>query len=183
MLLMFLAIIGGSGIWGVNSVLESLDDTENMSREVIGGARLRATASDLEVDALRFANGVNRLLTAPAVSGLAQTGNEETHADIARRRIDTAVKVGAGTFLLCECGHTYTALRWAEFLQDEPLPFKVMYISEFLGRDEVREPSTRYQANYGVGTEKLRLRPPLPFPASCAAGCRRRTPAGRRRRR
>ncbi len=81
----------------------------------------------------------------------AQTGNEETHADIARRRIDTAVKVGAGTVLLCECGHTYTALRWAEFLQDEPLPFKVMYISEFLGR-EVQEGRLELTSDGGTVT-------------------------------
>ncbi len=79
MLLAFLAIIGGSGIWGVNSVLGSLDGTENMSREVIDGARLRARVNDLEVDALRFVNGVNRLLTDPAVTDLGQTGVEADH--------------------------------------------------------------------------------------------------------
>jgi Fe-S oxidoreductase len=65
----------------------------------------------------------------------AQTGNDAAHLEIARRRIETARACGAKTVLLCECGHTYPALRWTESLADGPLPFEVVYISEFLGRE------------------------------------------------
>jgi Fe-S oxidoreductase len=65
----------------------------------------------------------------------AQTGNEAAHIAVARRRIETAKACGAKTVLLCECGHTYPALRWTESLDDGPLPFEVVYISDFLGRE------------------------------------------------
>ncbi len=64
----------------------------------------------------------------------AQVCDKEIHKDIARRRIDTAKKIGAKTLLLCECGHTYPALRWAEGIYQEPLPFEVIYISDYLGK-------------------------------------------------
>jgi Fe-S oxidoreductase len=80
----------------------------------------------------------------------AQACDDEAHAEIARRRIEVAQKVGASTVLLCECGHTYPALRWAEVLEDKPLPFEVLYVSEFLGR-QVQAGRLRLE-NDGIGS-------------------------------
>lgn len=65
----------------------------------------------------------------------AQVGDDALHREIAERRIDVAKTVGAETVILCECGHTYPALRWAEAIGGKPLPFEVLYISEYIGRE------------------------------------------------
>ena len=47
--------------------------------------------------------------------------------------IDAAVKVGAKTLVLPECGHAYMALRWmGANMYGKPLPFKVMHVSEYI---------------------------------------------------
>jgi Fe-S oxidoreductase len=59
--------------------------------------------------------------------------------------IEAAQKTGAKTLVIAECGHAYPALRWNPMLRSGELPFEMMYMSEFLGR----------QATAG----KLKLRP------------------------
>ena len=61
------------------------------------------------------------------------SGNAEWQKDISMRIIDAAVKIGAKTLLLPECGHAYMALRWmGANMYGKPLPFKVLHISEYL---------------------------------------------------
>ena len=49
--------------------------------------------------------------------------------------IDAALKVGAKTLILPECGHAYTALRWGGAnIYGKPLPFEVLHMAEFLAR-------------------------------------------------
>jgi Fe-S oxidoreductase len=64
------------------------------------------------------------------------SGDERTHARMTRRIIDDAVAAGAKTVIVPECGHGYAALRWgAANVYGKPLPFEVMAISEFVGRE------------------------------------------------
>jgi Fe-S oxidoreductase len=65
----------------------------------------------------------------------AQIGDDDLHYKLASSRFETAKKVGAKTLILCECGHTYSAMRWAAALYEQPLPFEVVYIAEYLGRE------------------------------------------------
>ena len=53
------------------------------------------------------------------------------------RLIDTAVKIGAKTVLLPECGHAYGAARWeaAQAGTAQALPVRIIHMTEFL--DEV----------------------------------------------
>ncbi len=74
------------------------------------------------------------------------SGNLDWQRDISMRIIDAAVRVGAKTVLLPECGHAYMALRWmGANLYGKPLPFRVLHISEYLadalnsGRLKVRK--------------------------------------------
>jgi len=61
------------------------------------------------------------------------SGNADWQKDISMRVIDAAIKVGAKTVLLPECGHAYMALRWmGGNMYGKPLPFKVLHISEYL---------------------------------------------------
>lgn len=59
--------------------------------------------------------------------------------------VAAAKRISAKTLVIAECGHAYPALRWNPTLKGEELPFEMMYISEYLGR----------QAEAG----RLRLRP------------------------
>ncbi|MCG6898211.1 MAG: (Fe-S)-binding protein [Thiocapsa sp.] len=59
--------------------------------------------------------------------------------------IAAAQRIGAKTLVIAECGHAYPALRWNPMVRSGSLPFEMMYMSEFLGR----------QAKAG----RLRLRP------------------------
>jgi Fe-S oxidoreductase len=81
----------------------------------------------------------------------AQVGDDDSHRTIAERRIAVARRIGARTVILCECGHTYPALRWFAGLGDKPLPFEVVYISEFLGR-EVHAGRLRFTDGAGTVT-------------------------------
>ncbi|WP_295884453.1 (Fe-S)-binding protein [uncultured Thiohalocapsa sp.] len=59
--------------------------------------------------------------------------------------VAAAQRVKAKTVVIAECGHAYPALRWNPMLRSGELPFQMMYMSEFLGK----------QAKAG----KLRLKP------------------------
>lgn len=52
----------------------------------------------------------------------------------ADRIVETAERIGAKTIVIAECGHAYPALRWNPMLRSGRLPFEMMYISEFLGK-------------------------------------------------
>ena len=61
------------------------------------------------------------------------TGDLELQERLTRSIIDTAVKIGAKTVLLPECGHAYGAARWeaAKWYGCE-LPVRVIHMTEFL---------------------------------------------------
>jgi len=64
------------------------------------------------------------------------SGDERTHARMTRRIIEDAAAAGAKTVIVPECGHGYAALRWGGAnVYGQPLPFEVMAISEFVGRE------------------------------------------------
>ena len=61
------------------------------------------------------------------------SGDVDWQKKSSMRIIDTAIKVGAKTVVLPECGHAYMALRWqGANMYGKPLPFKVLHISEYL---------------------------------------------------
>ena len=60
-------------------------------------------------------------------------GDVELQERLTRSLIDTAVKIGAKTVLLPECGHAYGAARWeAARWYGEPMPVRVIHMTEFL---------------------------------------------------
>jgi Fe-S oxidoreductase len=64
------------------------------------------------------------------------SGSESLQAAASRRLVGEALAVGARTVILPECGHAYPALRWEARLDDgQPLPFEVLAVSEFVGRE------------------------------------------------
>ncbi|HKJ87820.1 MAG TPA: (Fe-S)-binding protein [Gammaproteobacteria bacterium] len=74
------------------------------------------------------------------------SGNSDWQADMSRKIIEAAKKVGAHTVILPECGHAYTALRWmGANSYGAELPFKVRHISEYLAQ--------------GVREGRIRLKP------------------------
>ncbi|MGA7801644.1 MAG: (Fe-S)-binding protein [Gammaproteobacteria bacterium] len=61
------------------------------------------------------------------------SGNTDWQRDMSLKLINAAIKCKARYLILPECGHAYTALRWAgATMYGKPLPFKVRHISEFL---------------------------------------------------
>lgn len=63
------------------------------------------------------------------------SGNLAWQKDMTMKIINTAIKIGAKTVILPECGHAYTALRWqGANMYGKELPFEVLHISEFLGK-------------------------------------------------
>jgi Fe-S oxidoreductase len=55
---------------------------------------------------------------------------------LTRALVDTAVKIGAKTVLLPECGHAYGAARWeAAKWYGEALPVRVIHMTEFLDEE------------------------------------------------
>ncbi|EXJ16093.1 (Fe-S)-binding protein [Imhoffiella purpurea] len=48
--------------------------------------------------------------------------------------VAAAERIGAKTLVIAECGHAYPALRWNPMLKGGELPFEMMYMSEYLGR-------------------------------------------------
>ena len=60
-------------------------------------------------------------------------GDLELQEKLTRALIDTAVKIGASTVLLPECGHAYGAARWeAAKWYGQALPVRVIHMTEFL---------------------------------------------------
>lgn len=60
-------------------------------------------------------------------------GDLELQEKLTRALIDTAVKIGAKTVILPECGHAYGAARWeAAKWYGEALPVRVIHMTEFL---------------------------------------------------
>ncbi|WP_296490698.1 (Fe-S)-binding protein [Rhodoferax sp.] len=65
-------------------------------------------------------------------------GDLELQERLTRALIDTAVKIGAKTVLLPECGHAYGAARWeAAKWYRQALPVRILHMTEFL--DELIE--------------------------------------------
>lgn len=65
-------------------------------------------------------------------------GDLELQEKLTRALIDTAVKIGAKTVLLPECGHAYGAARWeAAKWYGQALPVRIVHMTEFL--DELIE--------------------------------------------
>ncbi len=64
------------------------------------------------------------------------SGHEKGQALESRRIVDAAVACGAKIVITPECGHAYPALRWEAANEiGRPLPFEVMAISEYIGRE------------------------------------------------
>ncbi len=64
------------------------------------------------------------------------SGMEDLQRQASRKIIDEAIVVGAKTVIVPECGHAYPALRWeGAAMAGKALPFEVLAISEFLGRE------------------------------------------------
>ena len=81
------------------------------------------------------------------------SGNEALQKAASKRLVDEALTIGARTVILPECGHAYPALRWEGRLDNgQPLPFKVLAASEFVGR-EIQ--AGRLQLQAGDGSAKL----------------------------
>lgn len=60
-------------------------------------------------------------------------GDLELQEKLTRMLIDTAVKIGAKTVLLPECGHAYGAARWeAARWYGKELPVRIIHMTEFL---------------------------------------------------
>jgi Fe-S oxidoreductase len=64
------------------------------------------------------------------------SGDERAKAAAIRKIVAETISAGAKTLIVPECGHGYAALRWdgANVVGSE-LPFEVMAISEFVGRE------------------------------------------------
>jgi len=61
------------------------------------------------------------------------SGNLEWQKEASMKLINTAIKLGAKTLVLPECGHAYMAMRWmGANMYGKPLPFKVLHITEYL---------------------------------------------------
>jgi Fe-S oxidoreductase len=73
-------------------------------------------------------------------------GDLELQERLTRSLVDTAVKIGAKTVLLPECGHAYGAARWeAAKWYGEALPVRIIHMTEFL--DEM------------IASRQIRLKP------------------------
>jgi Fe-S oxidoreductase len=63
-------------------------------------------------------------------------GSREWQRDMTMKVIEAAIACGAGTVVLPECGHAYSALRWqGANVYGKALPFRVLHISEFLAEN------------------------------------------------
>ena len=60
-------------------------------------------------------------------------GDIDLQETMTRKIIDTAVKIGAHTLVLPECGHAYSAARWeAGRWYGDKLPVRIIHMTEFL---------------------------------------------------
>lgn len=74
------------------------------------------------------------------------SGHHRGQALESRRIVDAAIACGARIVITPECGHAYPALRWEAANElATPLPFEVMAISEYIGRE--------------IGAGRLKVRP------------------------
>ncbi len=81
------------------------------------------------------------------------SGVEDLQRKATRNIINEAISVGAKTVIVPECGHSYPALRWeGAAMAGSPLPFEVLAISEFIGREIG---AGRLRVNKAVGAGKL----------------------------
>ncbi len=64
------------------------------------------------------------------------SGHEDTQREASTKIIEAAIACGTKAVITPECGHAFPSLRWegAE-MYGKPLPFEIMAISEFLGRE------------------------------------------------
>ncbi len=61
-------------------------------------------------------------------------GDLELQEKMTRKMIDNAIKVGAHTLILPECGHAYGAARWeAARWYGAKIPLRIIHMTEFLG--------------------------------------------------
>jgi Fe-S oxidoreductase len=64
------------------------------------------------------------------------SGYEKVQKSASERITSQAIQLGASLVIVPECGHAYPALRWEGANEHgQPLPFDVMALSEFLGRE------------------------------------------------
>jgi Fe-S oxidoreductase len=64
------------------------------------------------------------------------SGVEDLQRKATRNIIEEAIAIGAKTVIVPECGHSYPALRWeGAAMAGKPLPFEVLAVSEFIGRE------------------------------------------------
>ena len=64
------------------------------------------------------------------------SGVEDLQRKATRNIINEAISIGAKAVIVPECGHSYPALRWdGAAMAGKPLPFEVLAISEFIGRE------------------------------------------------
>jgi Fe-S oxidoreductase len=64
------------------------------------------------------------------------SGVEDLQRKATRNIIQEAIAIGAKTVIVPECGHSYPALRWdGAAMAGKPLPFEVLAVSEFIGRE------------------------------------------------
>jgi Fe-S oxidoreductase len=63
-------------------------------------------------------------------------GDHAAQARASQRIVDAAIACGAKIVITPECGHAYPALRWEAANElEKQLPFEVMAISEYIGRE------------------------------------------------
>jgi Fe-S oxidoreductase len=61
------------------------------------------------------------------------SGNTGWQKESSMKLIHAAIKIGAKTLVLPECGHAYMAMRWmGANMYGKPLPFKVQHVSEYI---------------------------------------------------
>jgi Fe-S oxidoreductase len=64
------------------------------------------------------------------------SGDERAKAAVLRKVVAETIGAGAKTLIVPECGHGYAAVRWdAANVVGSELPFEVLAISEFVGRE------------------------------------------------
>ncbi len=62
-------------------------------------------------------------------------GSDKTQKHSTLTIVNAAIEMGVKLVLTPECGHTYPAMRWAAAeIYGKPLPFEVMTVSEYFGR-------------------------------------------------
>jgi Fe-S oxidoreductase len=62
------------------------------------------------------------------------TGDMELWRQAVDPIVMAAQRIGARTLVIAECGHAYPSLRWNPMLRSGALPFEMMYMSEYLGK-------------------------------------------------